>query len=143
MVAGLAMWPWVSNVVSILTALTLLVGLLAIVDRFVGGRLRHGLRGYLGIAALKNDVDELQDAATRRGSKLDHLHEEHRMAMVADHDLSVALNELSKVVCDVHDIGEEERPPRLDTDRMAQRAEQAGAAWPGEFLRGHSPSDND
>lgn len=138
-----ALWPWLSDVVALLTALALLAGLLGILDRFVGGRMRRRLRSYLGVAALQERVDEIRDQSEQHDEKLDQLHQEHSVTMVADHDIAVAVNDLSETVCESHDVPEDERPPELDTERMAERAQQAGAAWPGEFLRGGEVLDGD
>lgn len=139
-----ALSAWLADVVSLLTALALLAGLLGVLDRFVGGRLRRRLQRYLGVADLQERVDEIRERSRKHDEKLNHLHEEHSMTMVADHDIAKAVNGLSETVCEQHDVSEEDRPPELDVERMADRAQQAGAAWPGEFIRGGDrPTDAD
>lgn len=129
---------WLANVVAVLTALTLLAGLVAMADRVVGGRLKGQLRKYLGLDTLEATADEIREKTQMNDDKLDQLHREHGLTMVADHDLATALNSLGEVVCEEHDVPDDERPPKLDVDRMAERAEEAAVAWPGEFLRGGS-----
>lgn len=140
-----ALWTLVSNAVSLLTALLLLAGLLGILDRFIGGRLRRRFREYLSVAGLHDTVDEIRERSQRHDEKLDHLHQEHSMTMVADHDIAKAVNELSSTVCEAHDVPDGERPPELDVERMAERAQRAGTTWPGEFIRGggEPPADGD
>lgn len=134
---------WLSDVVSLLTALVLLAGVLGIVDRFVGGRLKGWLRSYLGVAGLEQRAEELKETAESNDEKLDHLHQEHSLTMVANHDIANAVNDLSETVSNVHDVPEENRPGRLDVERMAERAQNAGAAWPGEFYRGEDAPTGD
>lgn len=124
------------NVVAFLTAITLGVGLLAVLDRFIGGRMKRRLQEYLL-------VDDVQEQVEANGEKLDQLHEDHMRTMGAQVAAVEVADDWFGLLAEELEIPQQRRPERLDVQDLRHRAHDRGAVYPGEFYRGGGPADDD
>jgi len=131
MVSESLMW-FLTGVAQLLTSLVAIATLFGAVDKFIGGRLRHIIKLWLGIGGLQTSAD-------RHDRKLDALHSDHRTTIGIQHDLSTAHNNLVNALITAGAIPDGGDDVYVDIDLIEEHAQEAGAEWPGSFLRGGGP----
>lgn len=128
MVSESLIW-FLTGVAQLLTSLVAIATLFGAIDKFIGGRLRNLIKIWLGIG-------DLQSSANRHDRKLDLLHAEHRTTIGIQNDLATAHNNLASALVESSIITDGGNDIFVETELIEEHAMEAGAEWPGSFLRG-------
>lgn len=111
----------------------------------VGGVLSLLLSAGAILAALYTSVRDAPSFVRRitgvshMERKLDRLHTDHRMSQHLQLQQAESFNELKDVVCDYHEVPDEDRPPDMDTDVI--QTDLMGRD-DHDFTRGGEPNDD-